>query len=428
MRTQLGLAAFNKVNKPQLPGADGVAKQIDNMVRSIVTLDADNDGRVSVAEAAKFGAAGMSGRGTSPQAARARQLLALDSASKGALSLADYQAAGEPLFRQVDTDKDGSVSQQELADFRTRAERAGCEMPPASEKAKVVVLSSYETEALSSVTLGSQDNVVHAGRVVVEPGDEPLYVVIASYSAMIWQFSGAVERVERLVMASSSTGPNRGDPKERSLVGATGIAQEKVSFFSKSNCLAYFSETPSSASLQTVAAIRAGAGKAPETVSAKYSVASFKVPSGATESVREPGKGALIIEKTQGTLKLVGNANGIIVQSGPSRAKDEMYRFSPGGVIEIDPKTVVSSVPVTSYEMLPQQAGLVQLLASGSLKQNSLGEYIVREKIRFPAGLYGAHSVTFLVMKGTPYPDGDPGHSCVIKEEGGEKKGGACRQ
>ena len=104
-----------------------------------------------------------------------------------------------------------------------------------------------------------------------------------------------------------------------------------------------------------------------------------------------------------------------------------MYRFSPGGVTEIDPKTVVGSVPAASYEVLPQQAGLVQLLASGDLKQNSVGEYIVRQKIRFPAGLYGAHSVTFLVMKGTPYPDGDPGHSCVIVEESGEKKGAGCR-
>jgi len=26
-----------------------------------------------------------------------------------------------------------------------------------------------------------------------------------------------------------------------------------------------------------------------------------------------------------------------------------------------------------------------------------------------------------------PYPDGDPGHSCVVTEESGEKKGAACR-
>jgi Ca2+-binding EF-hand superfamily protein len=427
LRIQLGIAAFHKANTPQLPVGDAT-KQIDDKVRTITALDTDNDGKVGIAEAAKYGAPANRVRGASGQAERVRQLLTIDGASKGTLTLAEYQAAGEALFRQIDTDKDGAVSQQELSDYHRRAERVGCEMPAASEKARVVVLSSYETEALSSVTLGSQDNVVHAGRVVVEPGNEPLYVVIASYSPTIWQFSGAVERIERLVMTSSRTGPNGGDVNQRSLVGATGIAQEKVSFLGKSNCLTYFQETPSSASLQTIAAIRIGVGKPPETVAAKYSVASFNVPSGGIESIREQRKTPMIIEKTQGTLRVIGDASNVIVRAGPSQAKDEMYRFSPGGVVEIDPKAVVGSVPATSYEVLPQQAGLVQLLASGTLKQNSAGEYIVREKIRFPAGLYGAHSVTFLVMKGAPYPDGDPGHSCVIVEESGEKKGGACRR
>ena len=70
----------------------------------------------------------------------------LDTTSKGVLSLVNYQAAGEALFRQIYTDKNEIISQQELKDFRARAERVGCEMPRASEKAKVILLSSYETD------------------------------------------------------------------------------------------------------------------------------------------------------------------------------------------------------------------------------------------------------------------------------------------
>ena len=417
LRSQLGLAT--KLGKPELPSPDYAVKQIDNMVRTILALDDNKDGKVGVAEAGKFNARG---RGQNGSAVRARQFLSLDEASKGTLTLAEYQAAGEALFRQIDTDRDGVISQQEMTDYRTRAERAGCEMPAASEKAKVVLLSSYQTDALSSVTLGSQDTVVHAGRVLVEPGDEPLYIVIASYSPAIWQFSGAVERVERLLMTSSRTGPNSGDPNQQSLVGATGIAPERVSFFKKSNCLNYFHEQPTGASLQAVAAVRSGSGKAVETVAAKYSVASFKVPSGAIETRGEKPV-RLVVRETE----IMGNASNAILQARPSRAKDDLYRFSPGGVIEIDPRTVVGSQPAASYEVLPQQAGLVQLLSTGALTQNSVGEYIVRQKIRFPAGLAGAHSVTFLIMKGTPYPDGDPGHSCVIVEENAAKKGPGCR-
>ena len=53
------------------------------------------------------------------------------------------------------------------------------------------------------------------------------------------------------------------------------------------------------------------------------------------------------------------------MQAGPSRAKDEMYRFSPGGVVEIDPKAVVSSVPATGYECCRSRPGWFRL-ASGA--------------------------------------------------------------
>ena len=161
--------------------------------------------------------------------------------------MADYQTAGAALFSKIDFDNDGAISPQELTDYRQRPDtpegaariaaaeavqkrqreqdeavrkkqqeaetaRAGCAMPAPSPKAKVVLLGSYQTEALSSVAIGSaamgsQDVVVHAGRINVEPGDEPLYVVISSYAAMVWQFSGAVDRVERLAMSSLITGP-----------------------------------------------------------------------------------------------------------------------------------------------------------------------------------------------------------------------------
>jgi hypothetical protein len=89
----------------------------------------------------------------------------------------------------------------------------------------------------------------------------------------------------------------------------------------------------------------------------------------------------------------------------------------PGGLVEIDPKSVVASLPAETYEVMPDQAGLVQLLESGALTQNRAGEYIVQKKTRFPAELAGAHQVKFLVLRGVPVPDGDPGHSCVTVED-----------
>jgi Ca2+-binding EF-hand superfamily protein len=463
LRSQLSSSALNAAGLA-IPPINGSEKMIEDNIRSIMALDTDKDGKVNYAEALKFKFPGLQPMfGMNGQSARARQALTLDSGSNGEVTLADYQAAGEALFRKIDADADGKISPQELADYRGKplppdsaarkeafdarlreqaeaarkkreaevAAQAGCDMPAASDKAKVVLLSAYETDALSSAALGSQDVVIHAGRAVVEPGDEPIYVVLASYAPTIWQFSGAVERIERLVMGGSLGGSlggaNSRDPKQPPLAGVAGIARERITFLARPNCLNYFSEAPSASSLQAAGTIRTKAGKAPDVVAAKYSVGSFGVPSGKIETLREQRKQPLVIMKSQGSLNIIGDASNVIVQSGPSRAREEMERFFPGGVTQIDPKSVVADVPVAAYEVLPAQAGLVQLLTAGAVTQNDSGEYIVRQKIRFPAGLSGAHAVTFLIMKGTPYPDGDPAHSCVIVEDTGESKGPNCR-
>jgi hypothetical protein len=450
LRSELAQAAVNLTGKPPAPTAEALAKQIESNVRSIMALDSDNDGKVVSSDAPKLfqrtpRSAAVSQYGES---ARARQALTLDTSSKGEVTPADYQGTGEALFRKIDADNDGTISQQELADYGLRpgspdavmrnaaaveaaqkrlneqadavrkkqeeaeAVRMACAMPAPSEKAKIVLLSAYETDALSSVTLGSQDAVVYAGRVVVERGREPLYLVMPSQSATIWQFSGAVERIERVVMTSSITAPKTGNALQPPLVGATGIAPERISFFGRPDCVEYFSEIPSSSSLQAIAAVRNAIGKEPDVVAFKYSVNSFTVPSGKIDMPGDELQQPLFTKK----------------QVGSGRAREAMYRFFRGGVVEIDPKTVVARMPATTYEVLPAQAGLAQLLETGALTQNSSREYIVRQKIRFPPGLYGAHSVTFLIMKGAPYPDGNPGHSCVVMEEAGERKGALCHR
>jgi hypothetical protein len=94
--------------------------------------------------------------------------------------------------------------------------------------------------------------------------------------------------------------------------------------------------------------------------------------------------------------------------------------FSPGGLVSIDPVDVVSEWPAETYEIFPSQMGLAQLVGSGAIEIRGDGSfYIARPIARFPAGLAGAHSVTFILGRGVPMPAGDPAHSCVISEETG---------
>jgi Ca2+-binding EF-hand superfamily protein len=100
--------------------------QIDSAVRSVMAMDADKDGKVDYSEASKFSQPGVKPGTTSyhEQSGRARRALTLDSESKGAVTLADYQGAGEALFRKIDSDHDGKISQHELTEYRRQPDAA----------------------------------------------------------------------------------------------------------------------------------------------------------------------------------------------------------------------------------------------------------------------------------------------------------------
>lgn len=55
-----------------------------------------------------------------------------------------------------------------------------------------------------------------------------------------------------------------------------------------------------------------------------------------------------------------------------------------------------------------------------------LGAYVVLAPMRYPAGLYGAHSVTFIISEGVPRPEGNPGHSAVLDMNFGTCSGALC--
>ena len=104
-------------------------------------------------------------------------------------------------------------------------------------------------------------------------------------------------------------------------------------------------------------------------------------------------------------------------------------RFTPGGIVDIAPQDVVAPGKVERYEVLPQEAGLLQLMRTGALKRTKDGYFLIRKPIpRFPASLAGAHGVKFILGKGLAMPAGNAGHSPVYSEATGEcLKGASCR-
>ena len=99
------------------------------------------------------------------------------------------------------------------------------------------------------------------------------------------------------------------------------------------------------------------------------------------------------------------------MQTGPTDLEADLEQFSPGGAIELDPAAVVGSAPAVRYEILPGAAGMLALQNAGAITRNQRGEFLIHRKIRFPAGLSGL-SVTFLLLRGVPLPDGRPVFLC----------------
>ena len=114
-----------------------------------------------------------------------------------------------------------------------------------------------------------------------------------------------------------------------------------------------------------------------------------------------------------------GDTSGVVVQTGPVDLDQDLARLRPGGVVDIDEKSVVAHAPVARYDILPSLAGLMQLQNSGAITRNTRGEFIIHRQIRFPAGL-SDHSVKFLLLRGVPLPQGDIGGATVISDETGE--------
>jgi hypothetical protein len=283
-------------------------------------------------------------------------------------------------------------------------ERPGCEMPKASDNAKILLFATEDAEGLSTVTIGSQNLVTSTGIVTIEPGPEPLYVVGVTQRAVIWRLKGAVDRVERIVLGSNANERLRGEAADLAPVGVIGIAADRVSLLKSSECIKGFWDAPSISSSVAAATVQRQLGREPVIVTGRARVSEFVLPSGAL--------------KTEFTGEVPA-----VIDSSPL-AVDAALAY-PAGVVEIDPLSVIASKPAEFYAILPGKFGLLQLVKRGVLQQNRSGELLIRKKMRFPGGLYGADSARFLLLRGVPEPDGNPGHSCIYYEETGKFNGGA---
>lgn len=272
------------------------------------------------------------------------------------------------------------------------AARNSCGLPTPKMADHLVTLGVYEGQAISSLSLAGLDGVTSSAILDIESGEEPLYLVVNSYDSLLWRLQGNTERVAHLAVI----GPTR-DVSVAS--GVVGIPANKVSFHAKRDCVPYSYEVDSASFRQGNALLALWTGRAPTATLGVYDLNAMSIPSGATAEVEAP----------------MG-----IAPEWDSAIVEEALRFTPAGVYVGDADTVVTDATVTKLKTLPQQFGLAQLLASGKLVRDGQS-FRVTATMRYPAGLAGAHSVDFIIEPGVPEPTGNPGHSRVVRLEGGDE-------
>lgn len=364
-------------------------------------VDANRDGKITIAEA-------IAARRDRRPADRLDALLALDPNRDGKLMARELRLLAEQTFAGIDSNGDETISAEE---FRPLAEtiRAAqiartapvCSLPALPEGARLVAFGAYEGDAISSAVIGGPDEETNLIDVTIEPGSQPLYLVLTSYESMIWRLSGATNRVSRVVVTS------HGSDGGASHSGVMGLPAGKVSI-GDPGCPRYFYKTGTE-SAAIAATLRRTLGRDPDAIFGSYSLQRVSLPSG--------------------QITMAERASAPAPRGFDAEMWRDATRYWRAGLVTVDPGKVVAKSKVEPYKVLPSQMGLAQLVGSGAIRRLPDGSFkIVRPIPHMPPSMGGAHSVKLIVAKGVPLPPGDPVHSCVTIEESGHSSGATCRR
>ena len=295
---------------------------------------------------------------------------------------------------------------------------------------EIVLLSGYEGTAYSSVTVTSFDRETEVTRVRIEPGETPLYVIASTFRDMVWSIEGDTNRITGFVAAR---GQDQGEGPNFEGVGVVGLPQDKVAFIDY-DCMPYATSTSSPRTARnTEARFERIFGREIDRAISSYTLSSVAIPSG--EMISQTARNEIEADAIAAGQTHITADNGIIfsIESQTEFAdQTDLFRFAHEGLATVPVNDVVSPMPVTTYDVFPAHAGLVQLLSSGKIEYRGFGNsyrvsYFIHETFpRFPAGLDGAHSVDFILGTGVELPGGDIGHSAVFSEETGECLIGLC--
>jgi hypothetical protein len=241
-----------------------------------------------------------------------------------------------------------------------------CEISTPRDGERVTAIYVHGGQGLSSVALGSDDQVTEVVDIEVEAGDKPHYIALSSGKPVIWRFTGRVDTVSRVVVFGSQLSGS-------SYAGIVGIDPgrilftkadlEKLKNIRATTCDSFYSACEISSYFDVSKAGRMElAGPAP---ARRHRVDQF-VERFTAGTIRIPQDGWIEI----------GIPDPRAAGPAPANGRHEAFRgffYSKSsqsyerGLIRLDADSVVSQEKVSEYRTLPGPAGIRQLLESGAL-------------------------------------------------------------
>lgn len=396
------------------------AKRIrDEKVAAELRADKDRDGVVTLQEMLALPFPGNQERPRRLELAPAY----LDSDKDGVVSEDEYLRIVDIVLATADPNGDGEISNQEKSEFtrnamqlRMEIEQAArarreiematdmtetCGFPEVPPKAQIILVESASGTGLSTVGLGDEVSMVTVGDVRIEPGEEPLYIVLYGMLPMIWRFDGATERVVQVV-----AGVRGSDAGGALKAGVTGLPAARVFVPEFHECAKIIAGLDEAAAKHAARKLGAMLGRPVTTTLVISTLNTAVVPSGRFEN----------------GMVLPGAVEVPVGTRGETMWRAMQIKHQ-GGLLQIAPGDVRSRAKPMPYELLPGSAGLAQLADRGAIEiletRNAMistregfapypapARILVREKIRLPGGL---RSVTiFELAPGVPAPDNLP--------------------
>lgn len=366
--------------------------------------------------------------------------MALDRNGDGVLMRDEFMAAVRIVFDEIDGDKDKALSDAEfrafmltMRDVRRRQSQARrntyaatriarqimrCSFPKLPDNSRIVFASTFRGQALANVSFAGEQRMLTATQIDIEPGSEPLTLVLSAPAMMVWQVTGATQRVAK-VLVGSRFGIGR-----KSSIAVSGVAADKVHFFETSDCLPTAMRSDEERD-QVSRSLKALTGANVAAIVHESMGWKISLPSGRPDrKARNPA-----------AMEPPKNSPG-----GPFwQAARETF---PAGILRLEAKSLVSQTPVVDMPVLPGRAGLAQLIDQGALELAAapliaaggrmrlpVGEMRIVAPIRLPAGLSRGIVQKFVLARNVKTPAGLMGQVCVVSEADGSPVpgSGSCR-